>query len=471
MMKKISIFLFAAAALLGAGCDDSSDTDKVIPVSAIALDTSLSGGISLVVGQTADIAGKVTVRPENATDKTETYESSDPETVSVDDAGVMKAVKPGLAMVTISVGGKHSHFEVEVREQRISVESVTLPAELADGVTLKLGATLDIAGKATIAPENASFKTETYTSSKPEVASISDAGEIKALTEGETTITVEADGIKATFSVKVEKGAVLITSIAFPESSKEVELGEPEAELDLQTLLTILPAEHTEGIVFTSSDPSVATVSENGKVTCLKAGETTVTAAAKNHPDVKAELTLTVCGDYDRTGWTMSATSHNLPTTPTKNSVTAAFDNDANGTSNFGQTRPGKNSGGVNLGTQSDIQIWFVVDLQSAHKINYFRIRHISTRQADYGTRWHKFVEILGSDTGEEGSWTSIATDVDFDSQSTVLANQETDNIRIPLSNYRYLKFVSDKNCFDTTGNTAQINELFIGRSKDTAGN
>ena len=112
-----------------------------------------------------------------------------------------------------------------------------------------------------------------------------------------------------------------------------------------------------------------------------------------------------------------------------------------------------------------------MVDLQNAHKINYFRIRHISTRQADYGTRWHKFVEILGSDTGEEGSWTSIATDVDFDSQSTVLANQETDNIRIPLSNYRYLKFVSDKNCFDTTGNTAQINELFIGRSKDAAGN
>ena len=405
MMKKISIFLFAAAALLGAGCDDSSDTDKVIPVSAIALDTSLSDGISLVVGQTADIAGKVTVRPENATDKTETYESSDPETVSVDDAGVVKAVKPGLAMVTISVGGKHSHFEVEVREQRISVESVTLPAELADGVTLKLGATLDIAGKATItpsnatdktesynssnpmiasvteegiisaiavgeatitisvdgqsaqftltvekiavesvtlpeelakgvtlaigdtfgiagkatiAPENASFKTETYTSSKPEVASISDAGEIKALTEGETTITVEADGIKATFSVKVEKGAVLITSIAFPESSKEVELGEPEAELDLQTLLTILPADHTEGIAFTSSDPSVATVDENGKITWHKVGEATVTAAAKNHADVKAELTLIVCGDYDRTGWTISATSHNLPSTPTK---------------------------------------------------------------------------------------------------------------------------------------------------------
>lgn len=558
MMKKISIFLFAAAALLGVGCDDSSDTDKVVPVSAIALDSSLSGGITLVVGQTADIAGKVTVRPENATDKTETYESSDPETVAVDDAGKVTAVKPGLAMVTISVGGKHSHFEVKVEAKRIPVESVTLPAELADGVTLKLGATLDIAGKATIAPadatdktesynssnpmiatvseegivsaigigeatitisadsksaqftltvekiavesvalpeeltkgvtlaigdtfviagkatitpENATFKTETYTSSKPEVASISATGEIKALAAGETTITVEADGIKATFSVKVEKGAVLISSITLPEQSREVELGEPEAELDLQTLLTILPADHTEGITFASSDPSVAKVDENGKVTCLKAGEATVTVAAQNHADVKAELTLIVCGDYDRSGWKVGDTSHKLPTTPKKNSATAAFDNDANGVSNFGLTRPGKNSGGVNLGTQPNIQIWFVVDLQSARKINYFRIRHISTVQSDYGTRWHKFVEILGSDTGEDGSWTSIATNVDFDSQSSVVANQETNNIPIPLSNYRYLKFISDKSCFDTTGNTAQINELFLGRSKDAAGN
>ena len=97
MMKKISIFLFAAAALLGAGCEDSSDTDRTIPVAAIALDSSLSGGITLVAGQTADISGKVTVRPENATNKTETYESSDPEVASVDAARRVRAQKPGRA--------------------------------------------------------------------------------------------------------------------------------------------------------------------------------------------------------------------------------------------------------------------------------------------------------------------------------------------------------------------------------------
>lgn len=553
-MKKISIFLFAAAALLGVSCEDSSDADKVIPVSAIALDASLSGGITMEIGQTRNIAGKVTVLPEDASNKTESYESSDTKIVTVDESGVMKAVEPGLAMVTISVGGKHTHFEVNVEAQKIPVETVTLPAELADGVTLKVSEkltiagkvtispsnatnteesyessvpmiasvsedgvvtaiavgettitvtvdgksarfslkvekvavetvtlpeeltkgvtltideTLNIAGKATIAPENATNKTESYSSSKPEVASVSDAGEIKALTEGTTVITVEVDGVKAMFDLKVEKEAVVITSIAFKNTSEEVELKESGSELDLEPLMTVLPAGHTEGVVFTSSDTSIATVDTNGKVTCLKAGEVTITASAQNHASVKGEVTVIVCGDYDRTGWEISDTSHNLPTTPTKNTKTAAFDSDAGGKSNFGLTRPGKSSGGIDLRAQPDIQIWFVVDMKNAHKVNYFRIRHISTTQSDFGTRWQKFVEILGSNDGE--NFTSISINVDFKSLSSVLANQETGNISIPASKYRYLKFVSDINCFDSTGNTAQINELYLGRDKATA--
>ena len=111
---------------------------------------------------------------------------------------------------------------------------------------------------------------------------------------------------------------------------------------------------------------------------------------------------------------------------------------------------------------------WFVVDMQSARKVNCFRIRHISTTQPDFGTRWLKFVEILGSNDGE--NFTPIAADVNFESQSAVLANQETGNVRIPMSEYRYLKFVSDKNCFNSTGNTAQINELYFGREKENTG-
>lgn len=550
-MKKISIFLFAAAALIwGAGCENSSDTDDAVTVSAIALDSSLSGGITMVVGETTNIAGKVSVLPEEAAGLPESYHSSDTSIVTVDANGDVKAVSDGLAMITISVGGKNAHFEVKVEPKKIPVETVTLPDEWKDGVTLKaeetmdiankaaytpstathtsesyassneevatvsaegivtalkpgeteititidgksasftltvekiavetvtlpdelangitmvIGETRNIAGKATIAPENATYQTETYNSSDKSVATISETGEIEALAAGETEITVTVDGVDAKFTLTVKAAATLIQEITLSVTSKEIDLGET---LDLIPLLTITPADNTEGVTYASSNPEIATIDDKGMITSKAVGETTITVSAKDHADVKAELALTVCGDYDRTGWNISATSHNLPTTPKKNSSTAAFDGDATETTNFGLTRPGKNSGGINLSSQPDIQIWFVVDLTKALKVNYLRIRHISTVQSDYGTRWHKFVEILGSNTGEDGSWTSIVTNLDFDSISSVLSNQETGNIQIPLSEYRYLKFVSDKNCFDTTGNTAQINEFYFGLGK-----
>ncbi len=290
MMKKISIFLFAAAALLGVGCDDSSDTDKVIPVSAIALDSSLSEGITLVVGQTTDIAGKVTVRPENATDKTETYESSDPETVSVDEAGKVTAVKPGLAMVTISVGGKHSHFEVEVKEQRISVESVTLPAELADGVTLKLGATLDIAGKATITPANATDKTESYNSSNPMIALVSEEGLVSAVAIGEATITISVDGKSAQFTLTVEK--IAVESVTLPDEWKDGYTMPLSGTLELAGKAAVLPENASNRAEsYDSSDKEVATVSAEGVVTPLKAGKTTISITVDG---VSASFELTV---------------------------------------------------------------------------------------------------------------------------------------------------------------------------------
>ncbi|MCD8032964.1 MAG: Ig-like domain-containing protein [Alistipes sp.] len=289
-MKKISIFLFAAAALLGVGCDDSSDTDKVIPVSAIALDSSLSEGITLVVGQTTDIAGKVTVRPENATDKTETYESSDPETVSVDEAGKVTAVKPGLAMVTISVGGKHSHFEVEVKEQRISVESVTLPAELADGVTLKLGATLDIAGKATITPANATDKTESYNSSNPMIALVSEEGLVSAVAIGEATITISVDGKSAQFTLTVEK--IAVESVTLPDEWKDGYTMPLSGTLELAGKAAVLPENASNRAEsYDSSDKEVATVSAEGVVTPLKAGKTTISITVDG---VSASFELTV---------------------------------------------------------------------------------------------------------------------------------------------------------------------------------
>ena len=592
MMKKISIFLFAAAVLWGVGCDDSSDTDKVVPVSAIALDSSLSGGITMEVGQTTDIAGKVTVRPENATDKAETYESSDPETVSVDDAGVVKAVKPGLAMVTISVGGKHTHFEVKVEAKKIPVESISLPAELADGITLKIGETLDIAGKATITPENATERTESYESSVPTTASVSEEGVITAIAIGETTITVTVDGKSAHFTLTVEKVAVetvtlpdeltkgvtlkkgetldiagkatvkpenatnrtesydssdktvatvsaegLVTALTVGtttisvmvdgvsasfeltvaedvpvalekieikngataiQGSASVVLGE-NTTFDLYAQLQLSPANQTEGVKYVAYGPEeVATIDENGIVTCKGVGTVTFVILAKsnetndfkNAGDKKAYFAVNITDphDLDRTGWEVSERSHALPGAPKENSNTALFDDkfdpcvfkDVTG-SNFGMATPTKKSvapAPIIDATQAK-EIWFVVDMQQERPVNYVRIMHTSCRNTDRVTRLKKFAEILGSNDGQ--NFASIAKDavipgldytmsIDPNSGASLnIDNHRTcPNVKFAKSSYRYLKFVIDatqatKDNGVGGGSTVQIAELYLG--------
>lgn len=293
MMKKISIFLLAAVVLLGGGCEDSSDTDKVIPVSAIALDSSLSGGITMEVGQTTNIAGKVTILPEDATNTTESYESSNAEIVAVDGSGAVKALKPGLAMITISVGGKHTHFEVKVEAKKVPVESVTLPAELADGVTLKIGETLDIAGKAIITPENATERTESYSSSVPMIASVSEEGVVTAIAIGETTITITVGDKSARFTLTVEK--IAVESVTLPEElTKGVTLKKGET-LDIAGKATVKPENATNRAEsYDSSDKNIATVSAEGLVTAVEIGKTTISVSVDG---VQASFELTVAED------------------------------------------------------------------------------------------------------------------------------------------------------------------------------
>lgn len=64
---------------------------------------------------------------------------------------------------------------------------------------------------------------------------------------------------------------------------------------DVKTLNAyIMPAESEQNFVWTSSNPEVVSVDENGKVTALKRGNATVTAASAANPDLKVEFTFTV---------------------------------------------------------------------------------------------------------------------------------------------------------------------------------
>ncbi len=89
---------------------DAPDVAPAVPVDSVALDKETA---SVAIGKTVTLTA--TVSPENATDKTVTWTSSD-ETVAIVVDGVVTGVAEGNAIITATAGGKIATCELTVTE-------------------------------------------------------------------------------------------------------------------------------------------------------------------------------------------------------------------------------------------------------------------------------------------------------------------------------------------------------------------
>ncbi|MDE6523115.1 MAG: Ig-like domain-containing protein, partial [Muribaculaceae bacterium] len=239
--------------------------------------------LSLTEGDTATLTA--TIAPENATDKTVTWTSSDEAVATVSAEGVVTAVKAGTATITVaSSNGKIATCKVTVAAKIIEVTGITLSntnLSLTEGETATL--------TATIAPENATDKSVTWTSSDASIATVSDKGVVTAVKTGTATITAtSANGKTATCTVTVAANIISVESISISES----ELSLTEGETATLTA-TIAPENATDkSVTWSSSDEAVATVSADGVVTAIKAGTAIITAASSNGKTATCEVTV-----------------------------------------------------------------------------------------------------------------------------------------------------------------------------------
>ncbi|MGN1233623.1 MAG: Ig domain-containing protein, partial [Candidatus Cryptobacteroides sp.] len=151
--------------------------------------------------------------------------------------------------------------------EKIEVKSVNINMTT---LTLKVGETVTV--KATVLPVDATDKAVTWTSSDPTVATVED-GVITALKLGTASITVKAGEKTASCKVTVEPTPV--TSVTLDKDNVTLKVGE---KATLQA--TVGPEDATDkAVTWTSSDPTVATV-EDGVITALKLGTTSITAKA-----------------------------------------------------------------------------------------------------------------------------------------------------------------------------------------------
>lgn len=162
-----------------------------IAVTSIELDKT---SLTLKPGETATLVA--TVKPDNATDKTVTWTSSNPEIAIVDETGKVTTIKAGPATITAKAGEKTASCKVTVCIPVTSVElnKTTLNMKVGDTETLV----------ATVKPDNATDKTVTWTSSDASIASVDANGKVTAIKDGTATITARAGEKSATCSVTVK---------------------------------------------------------------------------------------------------------------------------------------------------------------------------------------------------------------------------------------------------------------------------
>ena len=167
--------------------------DVIIPVTSISLSSTEA---SILLGHSQTLTA--TVLPDNATDKTVTWTSSDSNVASVEN-GVVTANKPGTATITATAGTKSATCQITVLP--IEVASVTLNVS---SETINVGETTKLT--ATVSPDNATDKTLLWSSSNPTIATVSN-GKVTAKAAGTTTITVKSiNGLTATCIITVIEG-------------------------------------------------------------------------------------------------------------------------------------------------------------------------------------------------------------------------------------------------------------------------
>ena len=241
-------------------------TQTVVEVESVTLDRH---EMTLTEGETNRLVAKVS--PSNATDKTISWATSNPAIVSVDKEGNVKGVAVGTATVAASHGNLSDACKITVTASAVPVTSISL-----DKTTLALAEQDTYQLTATVKPDNATDKNVTWSTANAAIATVSNNGLVTAVAEGTTTITAKAGDKTATCTVTVSKKVIPVTSVTLNKTS--LALTEQET---FQLAATVSPDNATDKTVtWSSSNTAIATVSNNGLVTAVAEGTTTITAKA-----------------------------------------------------------------------------------------------------------------------------------------------------------------------------------------------
>ena len=180
------------------------------------------------------------------------------------DNPVFRALIDNSQIIMGSFSGTNDGVEIGTK----AVEKVKLNKKKE---TLKIGKELTL--KATVSPDDATYKDVEWTSSDPSIAKVNKKGVVEAISVGTCVITCTAkdgSGKKATCKITV-KAKNAMNDLKLSEEKLTLEAGET-AKLKL--------TDEDAEVKWSSSDESVVKVNSKGKVTAIGKGKCTITCEA-----------------------------------------------------------------------------------------------------------------------------------------------------------------------------------------------
>ena len=241
-------------------------------VTGVALDVETA---TLRIGeQTLQL--NANVAPEDATEKSLVWSSSNTGVASVDENGLVTPLAPGETDITVTTvdGGFTAVCKVTVVQP---VLSITLNA-----ATININPNMTFELIAQINPSNATNQELEWTSADETIAVVDQNGVVRGVDAGvdgrETVITVTSkdSGVSATCVVRVTKDVV---GVVLDCTFKWLAAGS-----SFQLTARVIPADATnKNVTWSSSDTNVATVDQTGKVTAVNGGTATITVTTEQN--------------------------------------------------------------------------------------------------------------------------------------------------------------------------------------------
>ena len=184
--------------------------------------------------------------------------------------------------IDADINDGYPHLRMENNKPSV-VESITFNKQniyLAPGMEQQLNAKLF--------PEDTGHK-RTWTSSGDAVATVSQTGVVRGVSTGDAEITLTIGECSGSCTVHVVDDLISVNGMSLDRSSLALDKG---GEYTLTAALD--PANATDkGVSWSSSDPAVASVDAEGKVTAVADGTAVITAVT-NDGDFKAECSVSV---------------------------------------------------------------------------------------------------------------------------------------------------------------------------------